>query len=206
MPNIFTQPTSQLLGFPLFYWFWRYGWLLERGDQFPIEYYGNLVENLYHLLNTRTVEGNLLIDQLVALAWFLKVTSIYFSWQSLATFTSHDAIRGVVYVESRGRYRQKDGLPDLVKVSIIRPRYEGKIPAVMTASPYHQGPTIRPATRPLQYECRPRGQRTSYHSSRVPQLELVDPVGSAELIDEAEETLTISIPAKSDYTPSTRLR
>ena len=24
----------------------------------------------------------------------------------------------------------KDGLPDLVKVSIIRPRYEGKIPAV----------------------------------------------------------------------------
>ena len=33
--------------------------------QFPIEY-GNLVENLYHLLNTRTVKGNLLIDQLVS--------------------------------------------------------------------------------------------------------------------------------------------
>ena len=50
----------------------------------------------------------------------------------------HDAIREVVYVESRVDTDQ-DGRPDLIKVSIIRPRYQGPVPAVMTASPYHQG-------------------------------------------------------------------
>ncbi len=43
----------------------------------------------------------------------------------------------------------KDGLPDLVKVSIIRPRYEGKIPAVMTASPYHQGTNDKASDKAL---------------------------------------------------------
>ncbi len=33
----------------------------------------------------------------------------------------------------------EDELPDLIKVSIIRPHFDGQIPAVMTASPYHQG-------------------------------------------------------------------
>ena len=43
----------------------------------------------------------------------------------------------------------QDGLPDLVKVNIIRPRYEGKIPAVMTASPYHQGTNDKASDKAL---------------------------------------------------------
>ncbi|MDE8688037.1 CocE/NonD family hydrolase, partial [Streptococcus gordonii] len=62
----------------------------------------------------------------------------FFNGKSLATFSSHEAIREVVYVESRVD-TYGDGKPDLVKVSIIRPSYKGQIPAVMTASPYHQG-------------------------------------------------------------------
>ena len=114
----------------------------------------------------------------------------YFNGKSLATFTSHDAIREVVYVESRVD-TDKDGLPDLVKVSIIRPRYEGKIPAVMTASPYHQGTNDKASDKAL-YNMNVDLEVKEPHTIQVevPQLELVDPVGSAELVDEAEETLT----------------
>ena len=54
----------QLLGFRYFIDFEDTDSFLKE-VQFPIEY-GNLVENLYHLLNTRTVKGNLLIEQLVS--------------------------------------------------------------------------------------------------------------------------------------------
>ena len=37
----------------------------------------------------------------------------------------------------------------LVKVSIIRPRYEGQIPAIMTASPYHQGTNDKASDKAL---------------------------------------------------------
>lgn len=105
---------------------------------FPITF-GDLLENLYQLLNTRTKNGNLLVDKLVSEDLIPEDnTHHYFNGKSLATFSSHDAIREVVYVESRVDTDQ-DGRPDLIKVSIIRPRYQGKIPAVMTASPYHQG-------------------------------------------------------------------
>ena len=105
---------------------------------FPITF-GDLLENLYQLLNTRTKNGNLLIDKLVSEGLIPEDnTHHYFNGKSLATFSSHDAIREVVYVESRVD-TDRDGRPDLIKVSIIRPRYQGQIPAVMTASPYHQG-------------------------------------------------------------------
>ena len=107
-------------------------------SNFPIVY-GDLLENLYQLLNTRTKNGNLLVDKLVSEGLIPEDNTYhYFNGKSLATFTSYDAIREVVYVESRVD-TDGDGLPDLVKVSIIRPRYQGQIPAVMTASPYHQG-------------------------------------------------------------------
>ncbi len=54
-----------------------------------------------------------------------------------------------VYVETRVD-SDRDGLPDLIKVSIIRPTYHGKIPAVMTASPYHQGTNDKIAIRTRQ--------------------------------------------------------
>ena len=62
--NIFYTVALQLLGFHYFIDFEDTTSFLKE-VQFPIEY-GNLVENLYHLLNTRTVKGNLLIDQLVS--------------------------------------------------------------------------------------------------------------------------------------------
>ena len=188
-PNIFYTVALQLLGFRYFIEFEDTDSFLKE-VQFPIEY-GNLVENLYHLLNTRTVKGNLLIDQLVSDGLIPEDNQYhYFNGKSLATFTSHDAIREVVYVESRVD-TDKDGLPDLVKVSIIRPRYEGKIPAVMTASPYHQGTNDKASDKAL-YNMNVDLEVKEPHTIQVevPQLELVDPVGSAELVDEAEETLT----------------
>lgn len=188
-PNIFYTVALQLLGFRYFIDFEDTDSFLKE-VQFPIEY-GNLVENLYHLLNTRTVKGNLLIDQLVSDGLIPEDNQYhYFNGKSLATFTSHDAIREVVYVESRVD-TDKDGLPDLVKVSIIRPRYEGKIPAVMTASPYHQGTNDKASDKAL-YNMNVNLQVKEPHTIQVeePQLELVDPVGSAQLVSETEETLT----------------
>ncbi|KXT85542.1 Xaa-Pro dipeptidyl-peptidase [Streptococcus sp. DD11] len=110
----------------------------RQDTAFPITY-GSLLENLYQLLSTRTASGNLLVDKLVSQGLIPEDNAYhYFNGKSLATFSSHDAIREVVYVESRVDTDQ-DGRPDLIKVSIIRPRYAGTIPAVMTASPYHQG-------------------------------------------------------------------
>ena len=188
-PEIFYTVALQLLGFRYFIDFEDTDSFLKE-VQFPIEY-GNLVENLYHLLNTRTVKGNLLIDQLVSDGLIPETNQYhYFNGKSLATFTSQDAIREVVYVESRVD-TDKDGLPDLVKVSIIRPRYEGKIPAVMTASPYHQGTNDKASDKAL-YNMNVDLEVKEPHTIQVetPQLELVDPLGQAELVDEAEETLT----------------
>ena len=188
-PNIFYTVALQLLGFRYFIDFEDTDSFLKE-VQFPIEY-GNLVENLYHLLNTRTVKGNLLIDQLVSDGLIPETNQYhYFNGKSLATFTSHDAIREVVYVESRVD-TDKDGLPDLVKVSIIRPRYEGKIPAVMTASPYHQGTNDKASDKAL-YNMNVDLEVKEPHTIQLvePQLTVVEPVGQAEEVDEAEELLT----------------
>ena len=188
-PNIFYTVALQLLGFRYFIDFEDTDSFLKE-VQFPIEY-GNLVENLYHLLNTRTVKGNLLIDQLVSDGLIPETNQYhYFNGKSLATFTSQDAIREVVYVESRVD-TDKDGLPDLVKVSIIRPRYEGKIPAVMTASPYHQGTNDKASDKAL-YNMNVDLEVKEPHTVQLeePQLTLVEPVGHAEEVDEAEELLT----------------
>ena len=188
-PNIFYTVALQLLGFRYFIDFENTDSFLKE-VQIPIEY-GNLVENLYHLLNTRTVKGNLLIEQLVSDGLIPEDNRYhFFNGKSLATFNCHDVIREVVYVESRIDSDQ-DGLPDLIKVNIIRPRYEGKIPAVMTASPYHQGTNDKASDKAL-YNMNVDLEVKEPHTIQVeePQLELVDPVGSAELVDEAEETLT----------------
>ncbi|RSJ97669.1 Xaa-Pro dipeptidyl-peptidase [Streptococcus australis] len=188
-PNIFYTVALQLLGFRYFIDFENTDSFLKE-VQIPIEY-GNLVENLYHLLNTRTVKGNLLIEQLVSDGLIPEDNRYhFFNGKSLATFNCHDVIREVVYVESRVDSDQ-DSLPDLVKVNIIRPRYEGKIPAVMTASPYHQGTNDKASDKAL-YNMNVDLEVKEPHTIQVeePQLELVDPVGSAQLVSEAEETLT----------------
>ncbi|WP_373106418.1 Xaa-Pro dipeptidyl-peptidase [Streptococcus parasanguinis] len=188
-PEIFYTVALQLLGFRYFIDFEDTDSFLKE-VQFPIEY-GNLVENLYHLLNTRTVKGNLLIEQLVSDGLIPEDNRYhFFNGKSLATFNCHDVIREVVYVESRIDSDQ-DGLPDLIKVNIIRPRYEGKIPAVMTASPYHQGTNDKASDKAL-YNMNVDLEKKEARSIQVsqPTLETVDPVGEARLVSEAEETLT----------------
>ena len=188
-PNIFYTVALQLLGFRYFIDFEDTDSFLKE-VQFPIEY-GNLVENLYHLLNTRTVKGNLLIEQLVSDGLIPEDNRYhFFNGKSLATFNCHDVIREVVYVESRIDSDQ-DGLPDLVKVNIIRPRYQGQIPAVMTASPYHQGTNDKASDKAL-YNMNVDLEKKEARSIQVsqPTLETVDPVGEAQLFSEAEETLT----------------
>ena len=160
-------------------------------SNFPIVY-GDLLENLYQLLNTRTKNGNLLVDKLVSEGLIPEDNTYhYFNGKSLATFTSYDAIREVVYVESRVD-TDGDGLPDLVKVSIIRPRYQGQIPAVMTASPYHQG-TNDPASDKALHNMNVDLAKKEPHRITVqdPELKLLqlDSPDSAQEVSEAEEKL-----------------
>ena len=187
--DIFYTVVFQLLGFNFLIDF-------EDAEQFRKEtgfpiIYGDLIENLYHLLNTRTKKGNTLIDQLVSDGLIAEDNHYhYFNGKSLATFSSHDVIREVVYVESRVD-TDKDGLPDLVKVSIIRPHYDGQIPAVMTASPYHQGTNDKASDKAL-YKMEGELEVKPPHTIELeePKLNLVEPLGQAELVSEAEEKLT----------------
>ena len=186
--EIFYTVAFQLLGFSYLVDF-------EDAEQFRKEtgfpiIYGDLIENLYHLLNTRTKKGNTLIDQLVSDGLIAEDNHYhYFNGKSLATFSTHDVIREVVYVESRVD-TDKDGLPDLVKVSIIRPRYDGQIPAVMTASPYHQGTNDKASDKAL-YKMEGELEVKPAHIIELeePEIDFVEPHGQAETVSETEEKL-----------------
>ena len=105
---------------------------------FPIVY-GEIIENLYQLLNTRTKSGNTLLDQLISDGLIPENDQYhFFNGKSLATFSTKNLIREVVYVETPVDTTQS-GQTDLVKVSILRPHFTGQIPAIITNSPYHQG-------------------------------------------------------------------
>ena len=187
--DIFYTVAFQLLGFSYLVDF-EDSEVFRKETGFPIVY-GDLIENLYQLLNTRTKKGNTLIDQLVSDGLIPEDNDYhYFNGKSLATFSSHDVIREVVYVESRVDTDQK-GLPDLVKVSIIRPRYDGQIPALMTASPYHQGTNDKASDKAL-YKMEGDLEVKPAHKIELeePQVNLVQPHGQAELVSEAEEKLT----------------
>ena len=84
--DIFYTVVFQLLGF-------NYLIDFEDAEQFRKEtgfpiIYGDLIENLYHLLNTRTKKGNTLIDQLVGDGLIAEDNHYhYFNGKSLATFS-----------------------------------------------------------------------------------------------------------------------
>ena len=187
--EIFYTVVFQLLGFSYLVDF-------EDAEQFRKEtgfpiVYGDLIENLYQLLNTRTKKGNTLIDQLVSDGLISEDNHYhYFNGKSLATFSTHDVIREVVYVESRVD-TDKDGLPDLVKVSVIRPRYDGQVPALMTASPYHQGTNDKASDKAL-YKMEGELEVKLPHTIELeePKLNLVGPHSQAEVVSEAEEKLS----------------
>ena len=187
--EIFYTVVFQLLGFSYLTDF-EDALAFHKETAFPIVY-GDLIDNIYQLLNTRTKKGNTLIDQLVSDGFIPEDNHYhYFNGKSLATFSTCNLIREVVYVESRID-SDKDGLPDLVKVNIIRPAFSGRIPAVMTASPYHQGTNDKASDKAL-YKMEEELTVKEPHkiSLEEPTLDLVDPVGQAQLVTEAEEKLT----------------
>ena len=187
--EIFYTVVFQLLGFSYLTDF-EDALAFHKETAFPIVY-GDLIDNIYQLLNTRTKKGNTLIDQLVSDGFIPEDNHYhYFNGKSLATFSTNNVIREVVYVESRID-SDKDGLPDLVKVNIIRPTFSGRIPAVMTASPYHQGTNDKASDKAL-YKMEEELTVKEPHkiSLEEPTLDLVDPVGQAQLVTEAEEKLT----------------
>ena len=187
--EIFYTVVFQLLGFSYLTDF-EDALAFHKETAFPIVY-GDLIDNIYQLLNTRTKKGNTLIDQLVSDGFIPEDNHHhYFNGKSLATFSTNNVIREVVYVESRID-SDKDGLPDLVKVNIIRPTFSGRIPAVMTASPYHQGTNDKASDKAL-YKMEEELAVKEPHkiSLEEPTLDLVDPVGQAQLVTEAEEKLT----------------
>lgn len=187
--EIFYTVAFQLLGFSYLVDF-EDGLAFHKETAFPIVY-GDLIDNLYQLLNTRTKKGNTLIDQLVSDGLIPEDNNYhYFNGKSLATFSANNVIREVVYVETRVD-SDRDGLPDLIKVNIIRPAYNGKIPAVMTASPYHQGTNDKASDKAL-YKMEAELEVKEPHEITLenPTLDLVEPVGDSELVSEAEEKLT----------------
>lgn len=187
--EIFYTVVFQLLGFNYLIDF-EDGLAFHKETAFPIVY-GDLIDNLYHLLNTRTKKGNTLIDQLVSDGLIPEDNDYhYFNGKSLATFSTNNVIREVVYVESRID-SDNDGLPDLIKVNIIRPSYHGKIPAVMTASPYHQGTNDKASDKALyKMEAELEVKEPHEISLEEPSISFIDPVGQSDLVAEAEEKLT----------------
>ena len=187
--EVFYTVAFQLLGFSYLVDF-EDGLAFHEETAFPFVY-GDLIDNIYQLLNTRTKKGNTLVDQLVSDGFIPEDNHYhYFNGKSLATFSTNNAIREVVYVETRVD-SDKDGLPDLIKVNIIRPTYNGKIPAVMTASPYHQGTNDKASDKALyKMEAELAVKEPHEISLEQPTLDLVEPVGEAELVPGAEEKLT----------------
>ncbi|MFS9258452.1 Xaa-Pro dipeptidyl-peptidase [Streptococcus infantis] len=187
--EIFYTVAFQLLGFSYLIDF-EDAQTFHQETGLPIVF-GDLVDNLYQLLNTRTKKGNTLIDQLVSDGFIPEDNDYhYFNGKSLATFSTNNVIREVVYVESRID-SDNDGLPDLIKVNIIRPSYHGKIPAVMTASPYHQGTNDKASDKALyKMEAELEVKEPHEISLEDPSISFIEPVGQADLVLEAEEKLT----------------
>ncbi|SJZ55188.1 X-Pro dipeptidyl-peptidase [Pilibacter termitis] len=100
-----------------------------------------LIEAWYLLLITHNKTGLMLIDFLASKGYFKDFDheiALFFNGKAMSVFETTSLIREVVYVETDVD-TDEDGLADLVKVEIVRPRAKGKIPALFTASPYNQG-------------------------------------------------------------------
>lgn len=103
-----------------------------------------LVNNFYRLLNTRTKNGQTLIDVMAGKGYFKQFYDndrfMYFNGKSLPTFDMSKLIREVVYVES-DLDTDGDGKPDLLQVTVFRPWQSNnfQFPALYTADPYFGG-------------------------------------------------------------------
>lgn len=106
-----------------------------------------LIQAFYRLLNTRTKNGQLLIDVMAGKGYFYNRKSdfaqnefTFFNGKSMPTFDTSKVIREVVYVES-DLDTDGDGKADLLQTTIFRPFESEKmlVPTLYTASPYFGG-------------------------------------------------------------------
>ncbi|MFV0556327.1 MAG: Xaa-Pro dipeptidyl-peptidase [Lactovum sp.] len=99
----------------------------------------NLTSALYLLLLSRRKNGMTLVEQWVSEGLIPADNQFhFFNDKALSTFNQADFIREIVWVETEVD-TQDQGKYDLVKLEIHRPLFDGKVPAIMTASPYHLG-------------------------------------------------------------------
>lgn len=163
----------------------------HQESNFPVTF-GPLLENLYQLLSCRTKSGNSLIDHLVTQGLIPEDNDYhFFNGRSLASFAPQDFIREQVYVETNLDLDQ-DGQLDLVKVSIIRPSYKGRVPAMMTASPYHQGvndPASEAALWKMEGELEVKESQTIQVQPTQTDFPEAKSQIEAPLADQAEQTL-----------------
>ena len=104
-----------------------------------------LAQAFYRLLNTRSKNGQILLDIMASKGYFIqfwdKNKFMFFNGKSLPVFNTNKIIREVVYVES-DLDTDEDGINDLLPVTIYRPAESQnnlKVPALYTASPYFGG-------------------------------------------------------------------
>ncbi|WP_251716117.1 Xaa-Pro dipeptidyl-peptidase [Lactobacillus agrestimuris] len=104
-----------------------------------------LISAFYRLLNTRTKNGQLLIDVMASKGYFTQFWGqnqfMYFNGKALPVFNTEKVIREVVYVET-DLDTDQDGQSDLIQVTVFRPVESNnglKVPALYTASPYFGG-------------------------------------------------------------------
>lgn len=117
----------------------------------------SVISAWYLLLNTRTKNGQTLIDYLAGQGYYQQFSNIkkplFFNGKAQAVFDTADLIRDVVYVEAP-EDNDDDGKRDLIKAEIIRPQETEsglKVPTLFTASPYDQG-TNEPQTEKITHK------------------------------------------------------
>lgn len=105
----------------------------------------DLIQAFYRLLNTRSKNGQTLIDVMAGKGYFLPFVGEqqwrFFNGKSLPVFDTSKVIREVVYVAS-DLDSDEDGQSDLMQVTIFRPAETAqglKVPALYTACPYFSG-------------------------------------------------------------------
>ena len=104
-----------------------------------------LISAFYRLLNTRSKNGQILLDVMAGKGYFTQFWGQnkfkFFNGKSIPVFDTNKVIREVVYVET-DLDTDHDGKSDLIQVTVFRPAETNKglkVPALYTASPYFGG-------------------------------------------------------------------
>lgn len=113
----------------------------------------DFLQAIYLLLNTRSQNGALFLDNLASRGYFREHFSAaerqkpyIFNGKAQAVFDRERFVTEVVYVES-DLDTDQDGQSDLLETTIVRPQLDNpqqQLPALYTANPYFKGTTDSP--------------------------------------------------------------